>query len=374
MKTPTHTVAVIVSGVEIRGVMSYRIATSLTDGVASFDLRVAFSREAWDALIPDRLVQIRIDGVPVITGFIDDSDCEDGPIEVTGRCKIGRLIQDCSPAFTFAGLSIREQLAKIAAPFFSSVTLDNSRNRVAIRGKGKKARVARQAIDNGRVAASIEPGQTRWTLISQFCEQRGLLAWSSGDGRELVVARPNYGQEPQFRLFRPSPESRRSGERTVLSMRLKRSTGDRYSRIIVVGSGTGTDANYGAKVAARFGEAKDSPDTRDGEGYDFTVPKRLIMQRSVASSDEAEAIAIAEMSRRDGYAYAITATAPGHGQFVAGSRPTLFACDTISDVEDERTGTRGVYTIAACVFTSNGRDDGRRTELTLIPLGTDLSR
>lgn len=375
IRVPKHTVSISVAGAEIRSPIRYQIGTSITDGVSTFELRVPFSRDAWDLLLPDALVQIRIDGVPIVTGFIDDSDgTDDGDaIDVTGRCKVGRLIGDAAPRFSFSGLPIQAQLERLVSPFFSKVVLDNDRNRANIRGKGKKARVARAAIENGRVATNIEPGQTRWALISQFCEQRGLLAWSSGDGRELVVARVNYKQQPQFRLFRPAPGSARAKESTVLSMAPRRSTGDRFSRVIVVGSGTGTDSNYGPKVASRYGEAKNNPDTVDGEGYDFTVPKRLILQRSVNSAAEAKELAEAEMSRRDGQGYAITVRAPGHGQVVAGTRTTLFACDTLAALEDERTGTRGTYAITACSF-SGDRDGGEQTTLTLVPWGTELAR
>jgi prophage tail gpP-like protein len=378
IKTPKHSIAVVVEGQQVRGWISYQISTSLTDGVDTFSMRVPFSRASWSALRPDRPAQILVDGVPIITGWIDDSDCSDegDTIEITGRNKIGRLVQESAPGINYAGLAIADLIERVAKPWFSKVSFDNSRNRTIIRGKGKKASSARArgfATLSSKVGTQIEPGQSRWAVISQLCEQVGVLAWSSGDGKELIVSGPNYDQAIQFRFFRPAPGSDRADDSTVRTMAIRRSTGDRYSRVLVVGSGTGTDVNYGAKVASRSGEAKNNPATADGVGIDFTAPKQLVLQRAVASSAEATKFAEAEMSRRDGQGNAVTVLAGGHGQVIAGLRTTLFACDTLGAVEDERTGLRGTYAIVGCAFTSE-RVGAEETTITLVPRGTELSR
>ncbi|MDQ3295069.1 MAG: hypothetical protein M3619_00605 [Myxococcota bacterium] len=373
--TPKHKLSIIVSGVEIEGWEVYEVNVSMTAVPGTFTMRLPFNREAWDACREDRPCQILVDGTPIVTGFIDDSDCsEDGDwIDITGRCRMARLLES-APAISFAGLGIKELAAKVVTPWFSSVTLSNARNRTIVRGRGKKARTASEPVKiNTKVGTQIEPGQTRWAVLERLLEQAGYLAWSSGDGRELVIGKPNYDQGIQFRFFRPAPGSARATQSTVVGMHVRRSTGDRYSRVIVVGSGSGTDVNYGAKVAARYGEAKNNKDTTEGEGRDFIVPKRLIVVRSVKSTDDATELAQAEMARRDAQGNTLTVRASGHGQVIAGSFTTLFGTDLLATVQDEVTGLNGIYAIVACRY-SSGRGDGEETVMDLVRRGTEVTR
>jgi prophage tail gpP-like protein len=94
----------IVDGHEIVGWQSYEITVSLTEP-GTFKLQMPFSREAWDLCRPDRPVRVAIEGTPILTGFIDDSpSTEDGDtLEVTGRDKVGRLVQESAPGINFGG-------------------------------------------------------------------------------------------------------------------------------------------------------------------------------------------------------------------------------------------------------------------------------
>ncbi|MBA2718936.1 MAG: hypothetical protein H0U52_06815 [Chloroflexi bacterium] len=377
ISTPKHVISLLVAGVEIIGWESYSISKPLVEQPDTFTMRLPFTREAWDLCQPDRLVQVRIDGVPVITGFIDDSDVPEDSyvIEITGRGKIGRLIDESAPTLNFSNLGILELITKLASPWFTKVTFSGLRDRTVQRGRGRKARASGEPLllnVRKKLGTIIEPGQTRWQAIKSLLDQAGLIAWASGDGKELIISKPNYKQEVQFRFFRPSPGSRRVNDATVLAMGVKRSTGDRYSRIIVVGSGTGTDINYGAKVASRYGEAKNNDDTADGEGIDFSVPKRLIVQRSVKSIDEAEELAEREMARRDAQGYLLTVRAAGHGQLVAGAFTTLFANNLLASCEHEPTGTVGTYAIVGCTFAQN-RSESATTTMNLVCKGAEIA-
>lgn len=375
LSTPKHRVSIVVDGRQIGGWDSYRIATSLTDPVDTFDVRCPFRRDVWDLVRPDRPVQVLIDDTPVITGFIDDSERPPGEstISVVGRCKIGRLYDDAAPSINFGGLAASELFRHLAFPFFERVTLSGARDRNLRRGKGKKARATADTfVVPTRIGTQIEPGQTRWQVIEQLLEQGGLLARSSADGRELIIAPPNYGQEIQFRFFRPSPGSTRAAESTVLELGVKRSTGDRYSRVIVVGSGPGTTVNFGAAPSSRFGQAKNNPATVDGDGLDFTKPKRLVVQRTLTSTAEATEFAEREMAKRDAQGLLVGVRAAGHGQLIARSFTTLFAPDLVALVEDEDTGTNGSYLITSCVYEQN-RGASATTTMQLVRKGSVLA-
>lgn len=374
MIVPPLPVSILIDGVQLVGWTSYTITpSSLLEPVGAFELVMPFNKQAWDLVETEARCQIALGGVIVLTGIIEEAD-GDEQIMVRGRSLVGRLVQESAPSLRFEGLSLSQLVAKLAAPWFSSVTLSNERNRRLIRGKGRKVAAATEPlrIDPAKGGAVAEPGQMRWTVIQELLRQAGCLAWSSGDGRELVVGKPNHDQAPQWRFFNPRAGSARGAESTVLGMKVRRSTADRYSRVIVTGSGRGTDANYGPAVAARYGEALDGPDA-EGVGGDFTAPKRLVIHEPVRSIDEARQIARQELARRAAHATVVECSAPGHGQVVLpGLPPTIFCADTIASVEDERTGTRGPFLVAGCTFKSD-RNGGEVTDLQLLRRGVELA-
>ena len=374
MLTPSHNVSIVVDGREVRGWSEYSIATSIVDPVGHFTLSMPWSREAWDSLRPDRSVRLTIDGTTVLRGLIDerDSTMEEDLISINGRDRVGRLVQESSPGFAYQGVSLLQLIQEVAGPWFSKVTLSNARNRRVIRGKGRKAAVGDEPLkfDPQKLGWRHEPGQTRWEIIQRVLEQTGMLAWSSGDGTELVVGRPNYDQEPQWIFFRPKPGSARSKEGNA-SIGVKDSVADRYSKVIVVSQGHGTLAKYGIQASRLTGQALDNPADPDGVGLDFSEPKRLIFNTPADSREDAGLIADRELKRRKAHGEVISVRTWGHGQYVGGRAITIFAPDTIARVECERTGRRGAYLVTGCRYTSN-RSSGEQTELDLVPIGTEL--
>lgn len=374
--TPQHEISLVVDGVQIRDWETYEIRTDMLSPSDHFMLRMPFVRSVWDLTRGDRPITVMVDDVEILTGFIDEHLVpeDDEVVEVVGRDRAGRLVDESAPGINFAGLSMFELIRRVADPWFKDVTFSNARNRRVIRGRGKKAKAGSEPVKlftQKKIGTHIEPGQSRWQVIETLCKQADLLAWSSGDGTELIIGKPNYNQEPQFRFFMPAANSRRIAESTVLGMGVRERTGDSYSRVIVVGSGIGTEVSYGKSAAARYGEAKDNPATPDGDGLRFSEPKRLIALRSVSSLAQAKELAQREMARRDAHADGITVRCAAHGQVVGGVEPTIFAPDTIASVEDERTGKQGLYLITSCTYRSNRR--GEETLMELVPVGTDLS-
>jgi prophage tail gpP-like protein len=373
---PSHEIRVVVAGRQIDDWESYELHSSMTEPDSHFAVRMPFTRAVWDLCRPDAPIKALIDDVVVLNGFVDERLVpeNDEVVEIVGRNRAGRLVQESAPSLEFNNLGMFELIKKVAAPWFTTVTFSNARNRRVLRGRGKKARAAGEPViltTRKKIGTRIEPGQSRWQVIEDLCAQAGYLAWPSGDGTELIVGEPNYDQEVQFKFFMPEAGSSRAGESTVKGIGVRESVADRYSRIIVVGSGTGTDANYGAAVASRYGEAKNNPVTTDGEGLDFTAPKRLIAVRSVASTEEANELAEREMARRDVRKQMLTVVAPGHGQLIAGVYTTIFAPDTLAAVEDERTGIKGTFLITECVYRGH-RDSGEETTMELVPKGSEL--
>lgn len=367
-----HRLTAIVDGKEVWGFTSYAIDHGILEPADAFTLSIPADEDVWNALRADRPVKLLIDGVPRITGYIDAPACQwkDGTISVRGRSKIGRLVQESAPSVNYTGKTLLGLVADLASPWFSKVVLSNARNRKVMRGKGKKAASTDTVYVDSRVGRRIEPGQMRWAVIEELCRQAGYICWESGDGKELIIGQLDYLQEVQFRFFHAKPGSRRSSN--VLDGSVRPSTADRYSKIQVFGAGAGDVANYGLPTAARAGQAKNNPLTTHGDGKDFSAPKRLVLvDRDVKDRKTAEILAKRQMARRDMSKEPITIVAPLHGQRVQGREFTLFACDTLAHVEDEVTGTEGVYTIVAC--SDHGDENGETSTLELLPKGTEIA-
>jgi prophage tail gpP-like protein len=390
---PDHVVSAIVDGIEITGWSAYNFEEAL-ELASPWSMTMPFRREVWDLVRPDRTIQIFIDGAPKLNGYIDGRDKPLGEevITISGRDRSGRIVQDSAPGVSFAGLGIIDITKALIKDWGFTATFTNDRNRAITLGHGRKAKGHRKRTGskftgkarqlrgsdealrlNSRVGTKIEPGQTRGQVITTLATQAGYLVWPSCDGREIIVGEPDYDQDIQFVFFHPKEGSERIDEASCLGMGVKDDTGDMYSRVIVVGAGSGTDANYGSSVASRYAETKDNPSDPEGVGKRFTAPKRLILSRPVQSTADAQELADREFGRREAQCHMLTVRAAGHGQIYDGDLPTLFAPDTLALCEDEETGTAGIYLITKCTFQSS-REGGEETLLTLVKSGSELTQ
>lgn len=365
-----HTFTFTCDGRQLDHWLGYDLKTSIVEPADAFSLDLAFEPGVWELVKPDRAVRCQIDGVTVISGFIDErlKLTKEGRIRITGRDKIGRLVQESAPQVNYAGLQAQTLFEKLAAPWFTSVVFSNTANRRVVRGKGHKVRDSGKVfVDGGKkgLGTRIEPGQPRFQAMQELAEQMGALIWSSADGKTLIVGAPDYDQEIQYRFFCAGPGSARSRETNVEDLRIRDSVADYFSRIIALGSGAGTDANYGVGASQRAGEARDSTLAANGTGGLFRYPKQLIIadRRAFPSANEARKRAELELAKRAARTHVIEIDAPTHGQVVLGTEPTLFANDCIAWVEDEETGTRGAYITVSCNYRGDRGQESTAIEL-----------
>jgi prophage tail gpP-like protein len=352
----------------------------------AWSISLAFDRKAWQWAAPDNPIVIECNGRPVVTGLIDEStrriDKSGGALlEIQGRDRGGRLVDSAAPLLDLTGLGIQDLARELVTAIggfalFPKVELQNATNRRLMVGGGGRARTSREpAIDTSpdRSDRRVRPGQTRAQILEDWLTQAGLLGWSSADGSTFVVGRPNYDQEPQYELRVPAPGSARRRDGNVLAMSSRETSGDRYSRIIVLGSGAGNARNFGANVQRRGVALQGS--NPDGTGRSFTLPKDLIIvDDDLRSHAAAQARADHEMALRESLAAQITATVRGHSQPVGatGARAN-FAIDTLVRVVDEEIDAPGNprdWLITRVHFT--GGRDGQTSTLTMVPRGTDL--
>lgn len=374
--TGAHRVTIAIGNQQIDGWKDYEITSSMVEPTDSFHITRAFDKLAWDLCKLDSKVKVAIDGTVILDGFIDArvKHAADGTMEISGRDKAGRLVQESiAQVAGLDGLTMVDAIVKLAAPWFTDVVLSDARNRNIRRGRGHRAPAAGEPAIftvKGKLdeehAGRVDPGETRWNVIEQLVSSVGVLCWSSADGRELVVGKPNYGQAIQY-LFRHSLEQ----GSTVKDLVYEESVLDGYALIEIHGAGAGDASNYGDDVTSYIGTAKDGPKP-DGTGADFQFPKRLAhFQRAIQDNAEAARAATREMTRRNFKRRHVTVSVPLHGQVVAGTIMTLFAPNTLARVIDTDLELDAIYLLYACSYKGD-REGGETTEIMLVPRGTEF--
>ncbi len=154
--TRAHRVSVAIGGLQIGGWLDYEILSTMIEPADGFTLTRPFSLDAWNLCKLDEAIQVAIDGTMILDGFIDDRarDAREGTMEIAGRDKSGRLVQESIPNVGgWDGLLLDDAVRRLAAPWYTATTFSNARNRSVARGKGHKAaaELGRQARgDRGR--------------------------------------------------------------------------------------------------------------------------------------------------------------------------------------------------------------------------------
>lgn len=376
-----HRVSVVCEGAMVPGWTEYEISSSMIEAADAFSLRRPFDPKSWEALPRDGRVRVFIDDAPIVDGFIDDrvKRSKEGTIEITGRDRAGRLVQESAPRINYQGLELSEAIRRLADPWFTKVTLSDARNRKLRMGKSRRIPAGNEPIIVRRSSTGggrVQPGQSRWQVIEELASQAGLIVWSAADARELFVGRPNQNQAPSFHILKAS-KAVSGAESTCVDLSWTESNGDRYSLIACVGTGGGTENDFGLAVSSRRAVVYDSQEAdralAAGTGRDFRYPKRLLMpEKNFDSKDDAARVAAQEQARRDFRRTMITAEMPYHGQWIAGTA-TLFAPNTVAMVTDEDFSPvrEEDGMIFACTYRRN-RTDGETTLVEMVPAGTEI--
>lgn len=429
-----HQVSVVVepSGRRIPGWKNYSITVDMLEPADDFNMSVRLTRETWDLLRMDAKIGVYIDDVRILTGFIGSkfktSDKGSGSmIEISGRDKCGRLVDESIPSFSFGGLRLKGLVEKIIGvdeldPLFDEVILVNTKNRSLLRRTTARQptqfipdeqRFASRAgprreqlfrIQDGRVIVKpslpslyqstpvsrppiIEPGilegrakkrrsppgSSRWQVLELFLKEARLLAWSTGDGTALFVGVPEYEQEPQYSFFEAAEGSDRR-EETNCKISIMQSNEDRYSKITVVGAKTG-GKEHGKNRTRLRATVFENPDNKvDGTGLLFQRRKELIVaDDSIRNIKVCLERAERVQAERDRTWLEVGIELPGHGQSMDGTDPpALFAVDTMCKVHDEATDIRGDFMVTRVNFVNN-RQSGMQTQLSTVPRGTLLT-
>ncbi|MEL7784053.1 phage baseplate assembly protein [Citromicrobium bathyomarinum] len=239
---PEHDVTLQVAGMAYSGWTSLDILRSIDQMAGVFRLRLAAKErtgaEDW-RLEEGAACRVMLAGEPLITGYIDSVTrfltSEERGIDITGRDRTADLV-DCSAIHrpgSWANRRLEQIAAELVAPF--GIPID-----IAGETGAPFKRFA------------LQQGETVFAAIERMCRYRGLVAWSTGDGR-LQIGNPDDGS-----VIATLTE----GE-NVLGASASRDYSDRFSDYIVKGQASGDDSRSGAAVAQVQGEAGDPAVTRN---------------------------------------------------------------------------------------------------------------
>lgn len=379
----SHDIRITVAGSELDFWLDYQIELDLLrpSDAFSFSTPIPDPRteaDTYEALRVGREVTISIDGAPVITGYLTRVDCGDDRLRVSGVDKVWRLVRESAPLRRFGRVTLTNFAEEIAGGVFGRVALSNARNRDLYASKGNRRQGAEPPVfDRPDDPRKIPVGATRWTALSEVLRRAELLAWSSGDGAELVLGRPKFGQEPSFRFVRALDEE----VSTCESISWSRSIEERYSEVVVLAAVRKPRESRSGETVAGQSERRTARGTviRSGSSSslvrravvfsdpsgDFTFPLRLRVVEDARSIEEAERLAQAALDEGDASAFTVAVEAWQHGQ-----DGRLYAPDTVAEVEDQRAGLRSRFYITRVAYQGSRFQEG--ASLTMVPLGTRL--
>ncbi len=227
-----------VNGRAFGGWKSARVTRGIEAISGSFELDVSDrwggQREPWPILEEDECA-LALDGVPVITGFVDRRSLSYGASEhslsVTGRDRTGALV-DCSAElkqWEFRNVPLLTLAKRLAEPFGVAVSLQP--------GLKLSASIAK---------ISVDPGDTAHDAIERACRMVGLLPMADGVGG-LVLARAG---------------ATRATTALIEGENIKTAAADydgsgRFRRYVASGQHAGSDNLSGAAAARVRAEAQD---------------------------------------------------------------------------------------------------------------------
>lgn len=384
------TIAIVIDAREIRPPIEYSVDLDMLEPTDAFTATMPLDKETVDRAQLDAPFQLFVEGVPLMTGWLGQSEeTDDGRLIIRGMDKAARLSAESVPGagMRLGQTTVEGSAKRIIKPWYDTIEFSNATNRRLTRGRGRKSRSGREpsisAAQRRQIPRRIEAGAKRWEALMSILEPLRLLAWSRGDGKALVIAAPNYSQAPQYSF---TEEPARSN---VLTMSRLSSIDDRYSVIEVSGSGrpAGVPAppfspSFPGQKRPRYVSRSRIGIARDTTG-DFQRTKRLFVVDESMSQNEAQELAERMLGQGLVTAEQIMVTVPDHGQARQGtSINTLYAFDTIAKVrrlvesapgDDEPAVLVDANYFVTRVNMASSRGQGETTSLTLSPVGAALS-
>lgn len=353
-------------------------------------------------------VALTINSVRVADGYLDKcvmgADRKSGRTwQLAGRDRLGLAVDSgADPTVKFPeGTTLEQALMSIFTPFgFASPTdfiIDNDANRALSTGgargikmsKGGKKRGPKPLKNIVLHLSKPYPHETAYDFAKRLANREGLWIWVQSDGERLVVGRPDFEQDPLYRLRRSL-----DGSGNVEGGHVSYDRTSQPSVIIADSFGGGGEFGKGRfkafAVNPYFGVDDDGfvldevskliSKFPDAQQVTFTVqpyhrraaqiPQRPVWLHDDESKTPAqlEAYLRREMSLLIRQSLTAEYLVTGHGQINDGEF-TAWAVDTVVDVQDE-VGDLHERMYVLGVHYEKSRQGGTSTRLQLVRLNS----
>lgn len=347
-----HAVKVLVGGTEVRDWESYEIRLSLREPVSTAALSGAFQADRFAALPLGASVQITIDGRPVFAGYLTRRTRRGHRLDIACHDRVWHLVADAAPLRRFRKDTLLSLAEAMVDGIFERVVFQNAKNR-ALWGKGsRRAGSEPPVLDKASDPVKTPPGASRWAALAEVLLRADLLAWSSGDGQSLVLAKPNFAQEPRYEFVLSD-----QGRGTCTDILITESIEQSYRHVLVIGQSRTGDGRFS------YGINLERQATATDPTYPLAITRRVIEQCYTVGDAAVLAQAHLDDAKSEAVEYSIQAER--HGQ--AGR---LYAPDTVARIRDERSGFEALGYVTAVSY--RGSRNVESTEVQCVPLNTRL--
>lgn len=347
-----HVVKVLVGGVEVRDWESYEVRLSLRDPVSTAALSSAFEADRFAALALGAEVQITIDHRPVFSGYITSRSLRGHRLDISCHDRAWRLVQDCTPLRRIRRDTIQSLAVAMVDGVFDDVVFQNARNRALYGSGARRTGTEPPVFDRSSDPIKTPPGATRWAALAEVLLRAELLAWSSGDGRTLILAKPNFAQEARYEFVLSD-----QGRGTCSDIQINESIEQSYQSVTVIGQSRTSEGRFS------YGINLQRQATATDPTYPLPLVRRIVEQ--CYSVEDAAQLAQAHLddARSDAVEYSVDAEQ--HGQ--AGR---LYVPDTIARIRDERNGFSELGYVTAVSY--RGTRTEERTQVQCVPINTRI--
>lgn len=310
---------------------------------------------------PDSKVQIWVDGVQILTGFVDivrtESSASTGVrVNVQGRDMLRPLIKaNIHPGFSLKGLTVAQMVEKVVEKYYReprpTVYYDSAAERTVLGLSGAFTPKDRSAAQKKVIDfCAAHPNEGAFEFLARNLRRFGLWLWATPDGN-LVVSGPTYDQAPAYDIIR------RKGERGIgyLSSTYTQDHSTLPSFIEVRGKAT----------AKEWDKATVRATASDLGVSDVYFNEPLYVQHDQAETQEqAQAFALQELTRLQENSRVYETTSVDHRDQTTGN---IFAINTVASVEDDFCHVRERMWVSSVTF-NKSVSSGTTTSLKLLPL------
>jgi len=330
-----------VGGNEFNGWTNVTIEKSMRQitgsfGLSTIDIHSGFPYK-WNILMGAECI-LEINDQKVITGYIEDIiidyDATSHNIQFGGRDKTGDLV-DCSfdqITKEWKGLSIKEIIKRVCAPFEIDVVVDTS--------------VLTDANAIWPETVKADEGETAFDLIIKLCKMKAILPISYSDGKlTLTRAGTNYKANDVLE----------QGE-NILKGNFDNSNKERFQTYIVKGQGKGEDTKSIFSFTGAIGRRTDNVITRYRPIIIFTETK--------CDSGKCVERAKWELNNRAGASRSVNYEVQGWTQ----SDGKIWPLNAMVDVRDNILGIEKSLLISDLSFTVS--ESGTVTQMRLVDPNT----